>query len=250
MGDNTLHTAVILAAGLGTRLRPLTNDRPKCLVEVDGKPMLQRMLDEVVKAGFSRVVIVTGYHADVLQSWIDANPISIPIQIIHNEIYDTTNNIYSVYKLIPVVTEGFVLIEADLLLETGSLEVFRTGNRMALAAFNPEIHSGTTADVDKRGIVSSLYLKRLTDHVGEYKTVNITSFSAESWNTFGAHISELIAAGNDQIFYEHAIQNLIESGELEFECVDFTSVWWDEVDSVEDLDRVTQSLRQLTEVEA
>lgn len=250
MGEDTLNTAVILAAGLGTRLRPLTNQRPKCLVEVDGKPMLQRMLEEVVRVGFSRIVIVTGYQADVLTKWLDANPQPVPVELIHNEVYDTTNNIYSVFKLIPVVQEGFVLIEADLLLETGSLEAFKTGDRMALATYNPDIHSGTTADVDANGNVKSLYLKRATDYVGTHKTVNITSFSKESWDVLGDHIDALITAGQDQIFYEQAIQDLIESGGMSFECVDFTDIWWDEVDSVEDLYRVTSSLRQLAEVEA
>jgi len=250
MGENTLQTAIILAAGLGTRLRPLTIDRPKCLVEVDGKPMLQRMLEEVVRVGFTRVVIVTGYHKDKLTTWLKANPQPVPVELVHNEVYDTTNNIYSVFKLIPVVQEGFVLIEADLLLESGSLEAFRTGNRMALAAFNPEIHSGTTADVAKNGSVKSLYLKRRTDYTGEYKTVNITSFSSETWSVLGNYIDELIKDGQDQIFYEQAIQDLIQIGKVNFECVDFTKIWWDEVDSVEDLDRVTSSLRQLAEVEA
>lgn len=250
MGDNTLQTAVILAAGLGSRLRPLTNDKPKCLVEVDGKPMLQRMLEEVEKAGFTRVIVVTGYHVDVLKNWFATNPQSLHIEWVHNEVYETTNNIYSVYKLIPEVSEGFVLIEADLLLESGSLEAFRLPDRMALAAFNPEIHSGTTADVDDSGKVSALYLKRLTDVTGSYKTVNITSFSAESWKKLSNHITFLIRDGQDQIFYEHAIKHLLEAGELDFDCVDFTHIWWDEVDSVEDLDRVTESLRLLTAIEA
>ncbi len=250
MGENTLQTAVILAAGLGTRLRPLTNDRPKCLVEVDGKPMLQRMFEEVVRAGFSKVILVTGYHSDKLNKWIHDNPQPIPVEMIHNEVYETTNNIYSVYKLISVLKEGFVLIEADLLLEPGSLEAFRTGDRIALAAYNPEIHSGTTADVDDKGNVKSLYLKRQTDFIGLYKTVNITSFSQGSWSTLAEHITALINEGQDHIFYEHAIQDLIESGHLSFECVDFSEIWWDEVDSMDDLDRVTTSLRQLIEIEA
>lgn len=249
MGENRLTTAVLLAAGLGTRLRPLTNERPKCLVEVDGKPMLQRMLEEVARVGFSRVVIVTGYHANVLTNWLECNPQSIPVELVHNEVYDTTNNIYSVFKLIPIVQEGFVLIEADLLLEPGSLEAFLTGDRMALAAYNPEIHSGTTADIDTNGNVKSLYLKRKTDYIGTYKTVNITSFSKESWAVLGGHINDLIIEGQDQIFYEQAIQDLIGSGAMSFECVDFTDIWWDEVDSIEDLNRVTISLRQLAEVE-
>jgi choline kinase len=250
VGENRLTTAVILAAGLGTRLRPLTNQRPKCLVEVDGKPMIQCMLEEVARVGFSRVVVVTGYHADVLTNWLASNPQSIPVELIHNEVYDTTNNIYSVFKLIPILQEGFVLIEADLLLEPGSLEAFLTGDRMALAAYIPEIHSGTTADVDTNGNVKSLYLKRKTNYIGTHKTVNITSFSKESWSVFAGHIDDLITDGQDQIFYEQAIQDLIESGDMNFECVDFTNIWWDEVDSVEDLDRVTSSLRQLAEVEA
>jgi choline kinase len=250
MGNNTLQTAVILAAGLGTRLLPLTSDRPKCLVEVDGKPMLQRMLEEVIRVGFTKVILVTGYRSDKLKQWLDANPQPISIEFIHNEVFDTTNNIYSVFKLIPVLKEGFVLIEADLLLQSDALEAFRTGDRIALAAFNPNIHSGTTADVDGQGNVASLYMKAETDYTGAYKTVNITSFSSTSWNKLGMHITSLVKSGKDQIFYEQAIQDLIGRGELSFECVDFTRIWWDEIDSVEDLDRATSSLRQLDAVES
>lgn len=115
---------------------------------------------------------------------------------------------------------------------------------------NAKIHSGTTADVALNGSVKSLYLKRVTDHTGAFKTVNITSFSSESWSVLGSYIDQLISAGQDQIFYEQAIQDLIQDGKLSFECVDFTNIWWDEVDSVEDLDRVTFNIRQLAEIEA
>jgi len=249
MGNKTVQTAVILAAGMGTRLRPLTNDRPKCLVEVEHKPMLLRMLEEVAQAGFERVLIVTGYKADVLQAWAESIVLPIQIEWVHNELYDTTNNIYSVYKLKEVVQEGFVLIEADLLLEPGALEHFRQPDRLALAAFNPAIHSGTTADVDESGRVKSLFLKRVTSTVGAYKTVNITSFSPTSWALFRSYISMLIERGEHQIFYEEAIQSLIDIGSLQFDCVDFSCVWWDEIDSVDDLDRVSMDLRKLSEIE-
>lgn len=249
MSNNTVKTAIMLAAGMGTRLRPLTDDRPKCLVEVEYKPMLLRMLEEVTQVGFERAVIVTGYKAEVLHAWAESIELPIKIEWVHNELYDTTNNIYSVYKLKEIVTEGFVLIEADILLEAGALEHFRQPDRLALAAFNPMIHSGTTADVDESGKVKSLFLKRVTSTVGAYKTVNITSFSPASWALFRDYISTLVDRGEHQIFYEEAIQSMIDMGSLQFDCVDFSSVWWDEIDSVEDLDRVSMDLRKLSLIE-
>ena len=63
--------AIILAAGMATRLRPLTNDRPKCLLQVGSRCLLQRLVDGIKSAGLNEVVVVTGYRAEMIREFIN-----------------------------------------------------------------------------------------------------------------------------------------------------------------------------------
>ena len=85
--------AIILAAGLGTRLRPLTNDRPKCLVPVLGTPMIEQQIHFLHESGITDITIVSGYRADSL----DYLKLRYGVKIVHNEYYNEYNNIYSLY---------------------------------------------------------------------------------------------------------------------------------------------------------
>ncbi|MCT8668284.1 NTP transferase domain-containing protein, partial [Glaesserella parasuis] len=108
---------VILAAGIGSRLRPMTDDKPKCLVKVSGKPMLEYQLDAYRMAGIKDIVIVIGYKGEHIERYCryinDLN-----ITIIKNEEYEETNNMYSLYLAKEHLQgEPFILNNADLVIE-------------------------------------------------------------------------------------------------------------------------------------
>ena len=83
--------AIILAAGMGTRLRPLTNDRPKCLVEVNGIPMVERQIQFLKEKGIDDITLISGYKAEAL----DFLKEKYGVDIVFNDRYDTCNNINS-----------------------------------------------------------------------------------------------------------------------------------------------------------
>ena len=87
--------AIILAAGMGKRLKELTQDRTKCMVQVNGVALIDRMLHQIERRHLSRIVIVVGYEGEKLMEYIDTLGIRTPIVYVHNPIYDKTNNIYS-----------------------------------------------------------------------------------------------------------------------------------------------------------
>ena len=87
--------AVILAAGMGKRLKELTSNNTKCMVKVNGVSLIDRMLHQIDARDFSRVIIVVGYEGQKLIDYIDTLGIRTPIVYIDNPIYDKTNNIYS-----------------------------------------------------------------------------------------------------------------------------------------------------------
>ena len=87
--------AVILAAGTATRLRPLTEHTPKCLLEVAGRPILRRLLDHLTATGISEVAIVLGYLGSKIRDAVAAWKPGIPVRFIDNAEYASTNNGYS-----------------------------------------------------------------------------------------------------------------------------------------------------------
>lgn len=100
--------AIILAAGMGTRLRPLTNEIPKCLVKVFGVPMVERQIQFLHEAGIADITLVSGYRAEKL----DYLKEKYGVDIVFNERYDTCNNIYSLHKVLDRFGDSWI-VEGD-----------------------------------------------------------------------------------------------------------------------------------------
>lgn len=242
-----LHHAVLLAAGLGNRLRPYTDATPKCLVPAGGLPILGHMIRALQSTGFRQLTIVTGYEAEQIQNWTHTylrnHRIELTVSFVHSPDFATTNNIVSLWQLIPHVQEGFVLLESDLIFEPSALMAMRKPDRIALDAYNATIHSGTTALCDGGGRVTNLFVRESPpSDMNLMKTVNITSFSQHTWSLLSRRIDKLVCAGITDTFYEWAIRDMIRSGEGIFQMTDFRQFWWDEIDTVSDLGRVNSYL--------
>ena len=96
--------AVILAAGMASRLRPLTEHTPKCLLKIGERSLLERSMDAIIAGGISDFVIVTGYLHEQIEQFVTSHYAdSIKVRFIHNEVYDSTNNIYSLWLARPAV---------------------------------------------------------------------------------------------------------------------------------------------------
>ncbi len=109
--------ALILAAGMGSRLMPLTADRPKVLVELAGATLLGRMLSCLATAGVREAVVVTGYREDAIERWLEHGELPLPVRTVHNDDYERINNAHSVYVARDALLgEAFLKLDGDLLL--------------------------------------------------------------------------------------------------------------------------------------
>ena len=114
--------AIILAAGTASRLRPLTDSTPKCLLKIGGRSLLQRSIDALTANGISEIVIVTGYLHEQIESFVDQQYPSLRVTYIYNKEYSTTNNIYSLWLARPEADgEDVLLLDSDLLYDPAIL---------------------------------------------------------------------------------------------------------------------------------
>lgn len=243
-------TAIIPAAGNGNRLRPATSNKPKCLVEINGRPLLQYTIDALEHHGYTRLMLVTGYRSEMIEAFIDHYSGPLAIETIHNGLYDSTNNIYSVFLALEKLDCGFTLIESDLIFEPEALKYLKEPDTVALDRYDPSLHQGTTVTVSASGIVTSVNMGTSAYHdPGNCcKTVNIWSFSRETAALLFRETGLFTGRNQTDCFYEAAIRNLIITGQLKMKRVDFSGYWWDEIDTRQDLERVksTVAMRPLS----
>lgn len=133
-GRNRMQS-VILAAGMGKRLKSLTENNTKCMVEVNGVSLIERMLKQIEKQdSIDRIIIVVGYKGEELKQYISTLNIKTPVEYVENEIYDKTNNIYSLYLAKDYLCkEDTLLLESDLIFEDSVLECLLNDERDTLA---------------------------------------------------------------------------------------------------------------------
>ena len=236
-------TACLLAAGTGSRLRPLTDSIPKCLTEIDGRPILERLVMGLRQQGFKRLVVVVGYLEPQIREFLDGCAGHLAVEYVRNPIYRTTNNIYSLWLAGSAIQESFLLVESDLIFDPRLLEGLLIPDKIAVSRMLPWMN-GTTITMDSSGFVQrfndaprSVEIPIGPSQVGDvrYKTVNISSLSKATWKLVLPRLEQAIAEGRVNDYYEVIFAEMVADGSLSFACVLFDSNRWYEVDRLEDV---------------
>ncbi len=235
--------AIILAAGMGKRLKELTNDNTKCMVKVNGVTMIERMLRQLDELELSSIVIVVGYKRKELIDYISTLNVKTPVVYVNNEIYDKTNNIYSLYLARNyLLKEDTLLLESDLIFEDEVLHriVKDPYSSLALVAKYESWMDGTVVTIDEDNNIRSFLGKKqfkFEDIKNYYKTVNIYKFSREFSNSHYVPFLEAYskALGNNE-YYEQVLKviTLLEKPEIKASVLE--SEQWYEIDDIQDLD--------------
>jgi len=235
--------AVILAAGMGKRLKELTRNNAKCMVEVNGISLVERALRILDKKNLTKIVIVVGYEADYLMRFIESLQIATPIVFINNEIYDKTNNIYSLLMAKDyMVAEDTLLLESDLIFEEDLIDCLIEDKRPTLALVDKFASwmDGTCMELDEddsiRDFIPGKYLK-FEEKENYYKTVNIYKFSQNfSANTYIPFLEAYLKAMGVNEYYESVIKLIALLENSEIRAKRLTGQVWYEIDDVQDLD--------------
>lgn len=238
--------AIILAAGMGKRLKDLTQNNTKCMVKVNGVTLIDRMLHQIEKQRLSRIVIVVGYEGQKLIDYIATLDIQTPIVYVNNPIYDKTNNIYSLALAKDwLCKEDTLLFESDLIFEDAVIDALVKDPRETLALVDKyeSWMDGTcvklSADDDIEAFVPGKKFK-FNEIDSYYKTVNIYKFSKHFSEThYVPFLDAYQSALGQNEYYEQVLRVITMLDDPEIKAKRLNGQLWYEIDDIQDLDIAT-----------
>lgn len=235
--------AIILAAGMGKRLGELTKNNTKCMLEVNGVSLIDRVLTQLSDLTLSRVIIVIGYKGENLRNYIGNEYKGLKIEYIDNPIYDKTNNIYSLSLAKKELQEDdTLLIESDLIFDDALFPMIVNNSypNLALVAKYESWMDGTMVCIDGDCNIVNFVPKeafRYENVDAYYKTVNIYKFSREfSTNEYVPFLEAYSRVMGNNEYYEQVLRVLTLLNSCTLKALPIQNEKWYEIDDVQDLD--------------
>lgn len=225
---------------MAKRLRPLTDERPKCLLTVGSRTLLQRTFDAMIAAGISEFVVVTGYRAEMIKDFLEnldnLESLGKPkFTFLHNADYEHNNNIYSLWMTRELVRgREFLLLDSDILFDPAIIQRMLQEPGTALALNRHELgEEEIKVIVDSNNqVVEISKVCSPSEAIGE--SVGIEKMEADYSEALFAELDRMIEGeGLIDIFYERAFERLIPQGHS-FHIVDTTDYFSIELDTVDD----------------
>lgn len=228
---------VILAAGMAKRLRPLTDECPKCLLTVGKRTLLQRIVDAMVSAGINELVVVTGFRAQMIRDFLTSHYSSLTIHFIDNTDYTNNNNIFSLWLTRPF-TDGreFLLSDSDILFDPEIIKVLINAGGSVLAVNRHELDDEEMKVVvdDSNQVMEISKTCSKDEAIGE--SVGLEKMTENYSAALFKELEQMIEGeGLIDIFYERAFERLIPKG-YTFAVMDTTGYFSIELDTIEDFE--------------
>lgn len=235
--------AVVLAAGMGKRLRYATRDRPKCMVEVNGVSLIERALSILSRRGLTRFVVVIGFRGEMIRAALGERFNGVPVTYVENASYADTNNIYSLYLARHLLAEeDAILLESDVIFEETVMDRFFKSDKPNLVVvdhYRPYM-DGTTVQISENDEITAIVPKSGLDHRKSgsyYKTVNIYRFSREfSQKTYIPFLDAYCSVMGMNRFYEQVLRVILPLEQKNIHALVLNGEKWMEIDTLPDLE--------------
>ncbi len=240
--------AIILAAGLSKRLRPLTDSTPKCLLEVGGKTILEMTINNVLKNGINEFVMVTGYRENMIKEFISNNYPHLNITYITNPDYENNNNSYSLWMTMHYITGASILLDSDILFDFRIISKILESEHPTCLAVNTAHELG---DEEIKVIIDSSYK---IQHIGKEldpqkcfgESIGIEKFSRGFFKKLGEVLErKIVKENNVNEFYEKSFQELYDSGNAMY-AIDVSEYKSMEIDFPADLNRAEDEIKGIS----
>lgn len=241
--------AIIFADRFGSGSVDCTADIPKCMVEVNGVKLIDRVISQLSRLRVDRIIIVDGYKNGILRDHVEQICKDIPILFIENDLYATTNSIFSLWLAIHyLLDDDTILIESDMILEDSVLEsLWKSAHKnVALISKYESPVDGTLVEIDSEDNITAFIPKEQfndSDVNRYYKTVNLYKFSPEFIAKYFLPFLEayMNAFGTDDN-YEEVLRIITSVGKFFIKGQVISSDKWHKIDDADDLNNAAKNL--------
>jgi len=241
--------AIILAAGMAKRLRPLTDSIPKCLLKAGGKTLLEMTINNIFKNGINSFVMVTGYRENMIKEHISEKFPGLDIKYLTNNDYENNNNSYSLWMTKNYIKGDSILLDSDILFDYRIIsKLFAFPNIDCLAVKRGH----KLSDEEIKVIIDST---NKIEHIGKHlvpeasygESIGIERFSHDFFVKLGEVLErKIVKENNVNEFYEASFQELYDKGNAMY-SVDVSEYKCMEIDFPEDLDRAQEEVKFLAQ---
>ncbi|WP_029233786.1 phosphocholine cytidylyltransferase family protein [Butyrivibrio sp. VCB2006] len=238
--------ALILAAGYGKRLQPLTNVIPKSMVEVNGTPLLVNALDNLIEVGIKEIGIVVGHMADYIKDKIGNVYKGAVITYYENSRYLETNNVVSLYIAKDFCNDDMLMLECDIYYNKDIIEQLMRGKgecSILVSPFNRETMDGTVIRVEEDKAIELIlgsWQKSDFEYADVRKTVNMYRFTKEFVLKYIPLVSWYVKVMGEHSYYEKVLGSLLYLKECDIRVVEVPENAWCEIDDADDLARARE----------
>ena len=236
--------AVILAAGISSRLRPHTNETPKSLLRVGNTPLLQRTLELLLRSHIRECVIVTGYYKEKIEDFVQALALPLSVSFVENPHFATTGNNYSLWTAhLHVSGHDMLMMDADILFDSRLLPLLIKSPHANGLVIRSTTHLGAEeikVELDGLGVVKRIG-KEIDPGVAAGESIGIEKFSAGAVDI----LFEVLNRRKERNeFYEASFQEMIDRG-VQVHAVDSAGLPCIEIDTPEDLTAADELARTI-----
>lgn len=235
--------AMMLAAGMGRRMGKHTAECTKCMIEVGGKTLIERVIEALQEAEIDKLIMVVGYEAEKLKTYIETKKFQMSIEYVYNYEYETTNNIYSLFLARDYLKkDDTILLESDLIFEHSIIKKIKDEEEknIVVVAKYEQWMDGTVVMLDNKKHILDFVDKtqfRYEDVEKYYKTVNIYKLSKEfSCKQYLPFLEAYLTAYGTNQYYEQVLKILAHIRGSELKAHILGDENWYELDDAQDLD--------------
>ncbi len=240
--------AVILAAGVASRLRPWTDATPKCLLPLGGGTLLGRTLDALEAGGVRDVVLVTGYLEEQIRRYVAERSSGMRVAFVRNDVYASTNNIYSLWLARAAVLGGsMLLLDSDILFDPAIIPALLAADAPAGLAVKTGLELGEEeikVEVDGARRILTIG-KHVPPASAMGESIGIEVFRPPALAALFRSMERIVVGqGRRDVFYEAAFQDMIDDGGTIL-AVDIGQAAAMEIDTIEDFRRAERDVLPL-----
>jgi choline kinase len=226
-----VNKAIILAAGVGSRLRPLTDDLPKCLLEVGGQTLIDHQLQTLARVGVTDVIVVIGYRGDRIRQHLGDR-----VRYVVNELYERTNSLYSLWLARDELVSGALILNSDVLAVPLLIErLLQSAAPDAILAERGEDFDPEDMKITLNGSLVIDFGKHLPRERAHAHNVGVAKFSAEGAARLADRLEWLVATGHENDWVPVAFGEFASRWPLV--AVATAGLPWIEIDYIADLSR-------------